>query len=156
MGGGLAMLYEHFKPHMVSFLTGLQGLLRLLLSSMKLGKLPNNARTEMESKSPYWWPDLQMFVAITIIGLYAMVVILLLLKPMPITGEAGTLLTALTGLLTGKVATIVDFYFGTSKSSALKDEAAKTQAQTISALAAPEKVSVVGTFAGGHNTGETK
>lgn len=85
---------------------------------------------------PYWWPDLQTFVAAIVVPLYAFVVIILLLKPMPITGEAGTLLTALTGLLTGKVATIIDFYFGTSKSSAAKDEAAKTQAQTISDMTA--------------------
>lgn len=86
---------------------------------------------------PFWWPDLQMFVAVSLIGLYVMTVIMLLTVPMPITDSAGTLLTAMIGLLTGKVATIVDFYFGTSKSSAAKDEAAKTQAKTISDLAAP-------------------
>lgn len=95
------------------------------------------------NKDRFWWPDLQTFIAVTIVGLYSMVVILLLLRPMPITGEAGTLLTALTGLLTGKVATIVDFYFGTSKSSALKDEAVKTQAQTISDVTAPHSASKV-------------
>lgn len=74
------------------------------------------------------WPDLQTFVVLVILPLYATVVMVLLLKPMPITGEAGTLLTALTGLLTGKVATIVDFYFGTSKSSSDTD----VKSQTIS------------------------
>lgn len=68
---------------------------------------------------------------------------LLLLRPMPITGEAGTLLTALVGLLSSKVATIVDFYFGTSKSSALKDEAVKTQAQTISDVTTPHSASKI-------------
>lgn len=94
-------------------------------------------------KTRFWFPDLQTFVVLVILPLYAFVVIMLLMKPMPITGEAGTLLTALTGLLTGKVATIVDFYFGTSKSSALKDEAAKTQAQTISDMSTPHLTSKV-------------
>ena len=86
-----------------------------------------------------WWPDLQAYVAVTIISLYAIVVIVLLLMPMPITESAGTLLTALVGLLTGKVATIVDFYYGTSRTSALKDEAAKVQAQTIANMSAVDK-----------------
>lgn len=94
-------------------------------------------------KTRFWFPDLQTFVVLVILPLYAFVVIMLLMKPMPITGEAGTLLTALTGLLTGKVATIVDFYFGTSKSSANKDEAAKTQAQTISDITTPHTTSKV-------------
>lgn len=89
---------------------------------------------------PFWWPELQTFVAVTIVVLFAGTIMLLLLRPMPITGEAGTLLTALVGLLGAKVATIVDFCFGTSKSSANKDEAARTQAKTIADLSAPAKV----------------
>lgn len=89
---------------------------------------------------PFWWPDLKTFVAVTIVLLFASTIMFLLLRPMPITGEAGTLLTALVGLLGAKVATIVDFCFGTSQSSANKDEAAKVQAQTISDMTAPEKV----------------
>lgn len=118
-------------------------LLRLLLFIMKLGRLPDNNAGYNVNKDRFWWPDLQTFIAVTIVGLYSMVVILLLLKPMPITGEAGTLLTALTGLLTGKVATIVDFYFGTSKTSASKDETTKAQAQTISDMTAPHSTSKV-------------
>lgn len=127
----------------------------MLLSSMKLGKLPNNVGVSV-NKDRFWWPDLQTFIAVTIVGLYSMVVILLLLKPMPITGEAGTLLTALTGLLTGKVATIVDFYFGTSKSSAAKDEAAKVQAQTISDIVAPGSTSKAEVTVTETTKGETK
>lgn len=78
------------------------------------------------------WPDLQTFVVVILVSLYAITIMLLLLKPITITGEAGTLLTALTGLLTGKVATIVDFYFGTSKSNSLKDETVKSLADTVS------------------------
>lgn len=78
------------------------------------------------------WPDLQTFVVVILVSLYAITIMLLLLKPITITGEAGTLLTALTGLLTGKVATIVDFYFGTSKSNSLKDETVKSLAETVS------------------------
>lgn len=74
----------------------------------------------MDRTTPYWWPDLQSIVAISLVTTYICVVVLLILKPITITGEAGTLLTAMTGLLTGKVATIVDFYFGTSKSAISK------------------------------------
>lgn len=111
---------------------------------------------EEAKPAPFWWPDLRMFVAVVLIGLYATTITLLMLRPMTITGEAGTLLTALTGLLTGKVATIVDYYFGTSQSGTSKDDIAKTQAQTISDITTPEKVTVTASSAGGHNTGETK
>lgn len=97
----------------------------------------------MDKTTPYWWPELQSVVAISLVTTYICVVILLILRPITITGEAGTLLTAMTGLLTGKVATIVDFYFGTSKSSALKDEAVKTQSQTISDMSTPHTTSKV-------------
>lgn len=97
----------------------------------------------MDKTTPYWWPDLQSVVAVALVTTYITVVILLILRPISITGEAGTLLTAMTGLLTGKVATIVDFYFGTSKSSSLKDEAVKTQSQTISDMSAPHTTSKV-------------
>lgn len=142
----------------------LPALLRGKHSTSSVPNMSDEAKqvlTEIRAKAdktapPYWLPDIQTFTAVTLVGLYATTIMLLILKPITITGEAGTLLTALTGLLTGKVATIVDFYFGTSKSSASKDEAAKTQAQTISDLAAPEKVTVTASSAGGHNTGEVK
>lgn len=75
----------------------------------------------IKMKDKFWLPDLQSFVVVILVSLYAITIMLLLLKPITITGEAGTLLTALTGLLTGKVATIVDFYFGTSKSNISKE-----------------------------------
>lgn len=86
---------------------------------------------------PFWWPDQQTMVACSVISLFIITMMLLLLRPMPLTEAAGTLLTAMVGLLVAKVSTIVDFHFGTSKSSSLKDEAATTQAKTISDLSAP-------------------
>lgn len=64
---------------------------------------------------------MQTIVVATLMGLFVTAVMVLLVRPVTITGEAGTLLTALLGVLTGKVATIVDFYFGTSKQSALPE-----------------------------------
>src|SRR5262249_13011227 len=97
-------------------------------------------RADMDSARPFWWPDLQTYVAVAVITLFAFVVVMLLARPMPLSEAAGTLLTALVGLLTGKVATIVDFYFGTSKGRKDKDELAKSQAQTIANVTAtPER-----------------
>ena len=56
---------------------------------------------------------------------------MLLFVPMPLTEAAGTLLTAMVGMLVTKIGTMVDFYFGSSKSAKEKDE-------TIANLAKPD------------------
>jgi len=94
----------------------------------------------MDNKAPFWWPEMQTIIVSTLMALFALTILLLLLRPINITGEAGTLLTALIAILTGKIATIVDFYFGTSKSNKSSEN---TDVATISKL--ENKVEVTAT-----------
>ncbi len=73
------------------------------------------------------------FVVMSLIGIFALVIVMLLTKPMPLSEAAGTLLVALIGMLSTKISTIVDFYFGSNKSSKEKDATilAHAQAQTV-------------------------
>lgn len=69
------------------------------------------------------------FVVISLISIFAVVIGMLLVKPMPLSEAAGTLLVALIGMLSTKISTIVDFYFGSNKSSKEKDATILAQAQ---------------------------
>jgi hypothetical protein len=77
------------------------------------------------------------FVVISLIGIFAMVIVMLLLKPMPLSEAAGTLLVALIGMLSTKISTIVDFYFGSNKASKDKDATILAQAQNGATIEAP-------------------
>jgi hypothetical protein len=91
----------------------------------------------MEQKvSPWFWPDLRSFVAISMIAIFAVVVFSLLFKPMPMTDQAGTLLLTIIGMLLAKVGSIIDFFYSSTKDSKEKDETSRTQAVTIATMAA--------------------
>ena len=72
------------------------------------------------------------FVVVSLITILAVVIGMLLIRPMPLSEAAGTLLVALVGMLSTKVGTIVDFFFGSNKASKDKDATilAHAQAQT--------------------------
>lgn len=70
------------------------------------------------------------FVVVSLMTIFAFVITMLLIKPMPLSEAAGTLLVALVGMITTKIGTIVDFYFGSNKSSKDKDATILAQAQT--------------------------
>ena len=69
---------------------------------------------------------LQGFVVASVFIVYAISIGMLLFRPMPMDGQAGTLLTTMMGALTGSVVTIVSYYFGSSKSSSDKDQTIQT------------------------------
>lgn len=71
---------------------------------------------------PFWFPDLQTTIACTLLFLFGAALYMLLFKPMPMTEAAGTLLTAMVGMLVAKIGTMVDFYFGSSTTSKQKDD----------------------------------
>lgn len=86
-----------------------------------------------EKVSPWYWPDLRSFVAIWMLGIFALVVAMLLFRPMPMTEQAGTLLLTIIGVIVAKVSSIVDFFFGSTKDSKEKDDTIRSQAVTMSA-----------------------
>jgi len=71
---------------------------------------------------PFWFPDLQTVIAGTMLLLFGAALFMLLFMPMPLTEAAGTLLTAMVGMLVAKIGTMVDFYFGSSATSKQKDD----------------------------------
>ncbi len=76
-----------------------------------------------------FWGDyltLQGFVVAAVFIVYAISIGMLLFRPMPMDGQAGTLLTTMMGALTGSVVTIVSYYFGSSKGSSEKDQTINT------------------------------
>ena len=79
------------------------------------------------------WLDLRAFVAVAMMLIFGSVTGLLLLRPMPMTEQAGSVLLTIIGMLIGKVGTIVDFYFGSNKDSKDKDATIAAQTATIAA-----------------------
>lgn len=77
---------------------------------------------------PLWLPDLSAFIAIMVVLLVGIIVLALLLLPIKPSEAAGTLLTAIVGMLVAKLGTIIDFFFGSSKASKEKDETIKSLA----------------------------
>lgn len=91
------------------------------------------------------WKETEMlpaFIVVSLFMIFAVVIGMLLVRPMPLTEAAGTLLTALVGMLSTKISTIVDFYFGSNKASKDKDAANADQAKTIAQLATAPAVAV--------------
>lgn len=89
-----------------------------------------------EEGVPFWYPDLRTLVAVSMIAIFAIVVVVLLVQPMPMTEAAGNVLLVIIGMLTTKVGTIVDYYFGSNKEAKEQGETSRTQAATIATMAA--------------------
>jgi len=75
----------------------------------------------MPETKPYWWPEPQTLIAMTLI--WAMVVLAFVLiyrgKDVP---DSDMLKMLVGGFMTTGFATIISFYFGSSKGSVTKDE----------------------------------
>lgn len=89
-----------------------------------------------EEGVPFWYPDLRTLVAVSMITIFAIVVVVLLVQPMPMTEAAGNVLLVIIGMLTTKVGTIVDYYFGSNKEAKEQGETSRSQAATIATMAA--------------------
>lgn len=81
------------------------------------------------------WIDLRSFVAVWIALLLGFVTAMLMLRPMPMSDQAGNLLLILIGFLVAKFGTVVDFFFGSTKENKDKDDTNRAQAQTIATMA---------------------
>lgn len=75
-------------------------------------------------------------IAMSLIAIMGFSIVMLFLRPMPMTDAAGTLAVALVTAVTTNVGVIVGFFFGSSKTSREKDEMATAQAATIATLSA--------------------
>lgn len=76
----------------------------------------------MESQSkPFWWPDPQSFIAVVLV--LAMVTLVFVLVMRGSVPESDMLKMVVGGLMTTGFATIISFYFGSSKGSKEKDDA---------------------------------
>ena len=76
----------------------------------------------MESPSkPFWWPDPQSFIAVVLV--LAMVTLVFVLVMRGSVPESDMLKMVVGGLMTTGFATIISFYFGSSKGSKEKDDA---------------------------------
>ncbi len=88
----------------------------------------------MENR-PFWMPDIPTMIVSSLLVIFGFVIAMLMLAPMPMTESAGTLVTAMIGMLTASISMIVSFYFGSSKSSQAKDETTRLQAETLASAA---------------------
>lgn len=83
----------------------------------------------MESPTkPFWWPDPQSFIAVVLV--LAMVTLVFVLVMRGSVPESDMLKMVVGGLMTTGFATIISFYFGSSKGSDKKDEALINKANT--------------------------
>jgi len=83
----------------------------------------------MESPSkPFWWPDPQSFIAVVLV--LAMVTLVFVLVMRGSVPESDMLKMVVGGLMTTGFATIISFYFGSSKGSKEKDDALINKATT--------------------------
>lgn len=83
----------------------------------------------MESPTkPFWWPDPQSFIAVVLVlAMVTLVFVLVLRGTVP---ESDMLKMVVGGLMTTGFATIISFYFGSSKGSDKKDDALISKAST--------------------------
>lgn len=72
---------------------------------------------------PFWMPDTQGFLAIAIILLIAVIVVLLMVKPITLDDKVSGMLTMLIGVLVACLKDVYAFFFGSSKGSEKKDDA---------------------------------
>lgn len=77
---------------------------------------------------PFWWPDPQSFIAIVLV--LAMVTLVFVLVFNPQATESDMLKMVVGGLMTTGFATIISFYFGSSKASDKKDDALIAKSNT--------------------------
>lgn len=104
---------------------------------MVVADTPAEERKAEIETVPFWWPDNRTFLSFSFVGMFFFTLSMLLLRPMPITDSAGTLLTALVAVITTKLVTIVDFEFGSSKQGQKTQDAnTKSSAAAITTLAA--------------------
>lgn len=83
----------------------------------------------MESPTkPFWWPDPQSFIAVVLV--LAMVTLVFVLVMRGSVPESDMLKMVVGGLMTTGFATIISFYFGSSKGSDKKDDALISKAST--------------------------
>lgn len=73
-------------------------------------------------QKPFWMPDLPVIIASFLMFMLMLLLISLLFFPMPMSEQAGALLTTIAGVIIAKVGTMVDFFFGSSKASKEKDD----------------------------------
>lgn len=97
--------------------------------------MPDTPEQAAERARPIWMPDLQAIVAMSMLGTFGLVVVMLLFRPMPMTEQAGAVLLTVVGMILGKVGTIVDFYFGSNKGNKDKDATILAQAQAATPAA---------------------
>lgn len=71
---------------------------------------------------PVWLPDTKGFLAIAIIALFAGTLLLLLFGRAPTDDKIMTALTLLLGVLANEIKEVYGYFFGSSASSANKDE----------------------------------
>lgn len=77
---------------------------------------------------PFWWPDPQSFIAVVLVlAMVTLVFVLVLRGTVP---ESDMLKMVVGGLMTTGFATIISFYFGSSKGSKEKDDALIVKATT--------------------------
>lgn len=74
------------------------------------------------SEKPWFWPDTQGFLAITIVALIGSIVYILLLHPVKIDDKIQGMLMAVIGVLVACLKDVYSFFFGSSKGSAAKDD----------------------------------
>lgn len=89
---------------------------------------------EATAKRPFWLPDTQGFLAISIIALIALIVVILLTRPPAIDERTSGVLMTIVGVLIACLKDVYSFFFGSSKGSQAKDE---SQAKVITTLTTP-------------------
>lgn len=85
---------------------------------------------EKETK-PFWWPDTQSIIAVSLVGSLLVIAFLLILKDHKLSE------VVIGGLMTVGFATIIAYYFGSSKGSKEKDDTITQMALTPTPPAAP-------------------
>jgi ammonia channel protein AmtB len=79
-----------------------------------------------DTRKPFWWPEPQGFIAVTLVlAMVSLVFVLVYRGSVP---ESDMLKMVVGGLMTTGFATIIGFYFGSSKGSKDKDDALITKA----------------------------
>lgn len=74
----------------------------------------------MKNERPWWVPDTQSFIAVFLVMALIAVTVILLFKPDAASSDV--VKTLLGGLMTVGFASIISFYFGSSKGSEKKDD----------------------------------
>lgn len=83
-----------------------------------------------KSEKPFWWPEPQALLAIIMVCSMVALAFVLVFKQAP---DSDIFKMLIGGFMTTGFATIINFYFGSSKGSATKDETISkiTTSQTV-------------------------